>query len=151
VRELAREHVGRRGGQRQLQCRAEHLKIRASQRHVEIETGVVQRAIDCPLGARHRVTGLKNQVERIALRARSRSCSRSFSYFLREDQQPESAESGVADCCTSECGFDRDHFLLLWRQARPIRAFHAAAGGAGGAEDASERTATREEDLSPQG
>jgi hypothetical protein len=42
-------------------------------------------------------------------------------------------------------------FYSLWRQARPIRAFHAAAGGAGGVEDASERTATREEDLSPQG
>jgi hypothetical protein len=46
-------------------------------------------------------------------------------------EQPEFADAGIAGCGTSECGFDRDHFLLLGLKARPIRAFHAAEEQAG--------------------
>ena len=46
-------------------------------------------------------------------------------------EQPECADAGIAGCGTSECGFDRDHFLLLGLKARPIRAFHAAEEQAG--------------------
>ena len=67
-----------------------------------------------------------------------------------EDQQPEGCEAGVTGCSAAECEFDRDHFLLLCRQARPIRAFHAAEEQAG-PKAHPERTATPEEDVIPQG
>ena len=66
-----------------------------------------------------------------------------------EDQQPESAESGIAGSCAAECGFDRDHFLLLWsegpanpglsrrgRSRRGRRRIRQDRNGRGGAEPA---------------